>query len=71
MKEVFVSWQDQYDWMENICCATGSTCYEAIRSEMADGIRQQHGRYIVINYEPAPEGEEEAFIAWVEEGGED
>lgn len=71
MKEVFISWQDQFDWMENICCATGSTCYEAIRSEMADGIRREHGRYIVINYEQAPEGEEEAFIAWVEEGDED
>lgn len=67
MKEIFMSWQDQLDFMENHAGATGETCYEALREMVSDGVRWEHGKYASINYEEIPKEELEAFLAWLEE----
>ena len=55
MKEVFVSWEDQLDFMESNACGSGSTDYDQVRGEMMDGLRAKHGKYTPFDYEEIPE----------------
>lgn len=71
MTEVFVSWQDQLDFMEGNACGSGSTDYEQVRGEMHEGLRQKYGRYANFDFEVIPKAELEQFLTWLEQGDED
>ena len=64
--DIFVSWQDQIDFMEANACGSGSTNYDEVRSEMIDGLRSKYGRYASFDYEEIPNGVFDDFIAWLE-----
>lgn len=70
-KDIFVSWQDQLNWMESNASASGSTDYDQVRNEMMDGLRSTHGRYSSFDYEEIPEEKFLEFITWLETPEED
>lgn len=69
--DIFVSWQDQIDYMEANACGSGSTDYDQVRGEMMDGLRSKHGRYASFDYEEIPTGVLDDFIMWLETAEED
>lgn len=66
MSYVDISWEEQVELIEFVTCATGHYCYEAARNEMHDILKQKHGRYTDLEFEPAPGNEEELLREWVE-----
>jgi hypothetical protein len=71
MREVFVSWKDQLEWMENIACAGGSTCYEEVRSEMWDGLYDKYGQHANFDVEQIPQDKIDQFLDWLENPDEE
>ena len=67
MKEVFISWEDQLDYIEANAGASGCMCYETLRDEMWEGLRQQYGIHAKFEMEEIPEEELNKFLAWLAE----
>jgi len=66
MTDIFVSWQDQLDYMEGNACGSGSTDYDAVRGEMHDGLRAKYGRLASFDFEEIPAAELQRFMEWLE-----
>ena len=67
MKEIFISWEDQLDYMESNAGASGCQCYETLRAEMHEGLRFQYGIHANFEFEEIPGEEFKTFMEWLEE----
>ena len=65
MKEVFISWEDQLDYLEANTRATKCMCYETLRDDMWTGLRQQYGINARFEMEEIPEEELRTFLEWL------